>query len=186
LNAEKSVGEGRWICDGTNTSSVCRAVCNDENATADVWIRCFRNNLAYIRGKRILFDAVQLTKSSGDSTVQCEGASDVLTFSPLNPMPLLRNCNGVRDSTNASKMPWVTELTIDSSRKCRATAVNDQWLITAATCCTNTESITMPSGASASAIHMNGFYGDLSDGTARNFDFCLVKFQNHGLSIPCR
>ena len=101
-------------------------------------------------------------------------------------MPLLRNCNGVRDSNNASKMPWVTELTIDSSRKCRATAVNDQWLITAATCCTNTESITMPSGASASAIHMNGFYGDLSDGTGRNFDFCLVKFQNHGLSIPCR
>ena len=101
-------------------------------------------------------------------------------------MPLLRNCNGVRDSTNASKRPWVTELTIDSSRKCRATAVNNRWLITAATCCTNTESITMPSGASASAIHMNGFYGDLSDGTARNFDFCLVKFENHGLSIPCR
>ena len=121
----------------------------------------------------------------GDENVRCEPADEVV-FAPLRPMPLLRSCNGIRESTNSSKMPWVTELTIDSDRKCRATAINDKWLITAATCCLNAESVTMPSGARASDVHVNGFYGDIADGTMRNFDFCLVRFDDHGLAVPCR
>ena len=59
--------------------------------------------------------------------------------------------------------------------------------MTSASCCAKTAEIKRASdGNDHIEKHFHSFWNDRSDGTLRNHDFCLVKYETpHNIPIPC-